>query len=186
MPQLIVEWFIYLFLSLLCLFVLLVFVCGCWFCFYFLLAYFLLCGFKFVFSFPLILSAVFISLWVGLDLNFSWSENKISYFGAAYKYLSRGIELAVIKELFILCLYMSLCNIFTIHMCLLFIHGFNTWLCASLCDCNLNVYIWGPQTLLDKVDETSSPLNLSNKRTCLWLKLIHLLWAESSCNSTCY
>ena len=30
-------------------------------------------------------------------------------------------------------------------------------------------------TLLDKVDEPSYPLNLSNKRTCFWLKLIQLL-----------
>ena len=30
-------------------------------------------------------------------------------------------------------------------------------------------------TLLDKVDKSSCPLNLSNKRTCFWLKLIQLL-----------
>ena len=131
------SWMIYLFifsfLSFVCLFCLFLFVAVdsvfifCWpiFCCVVL-------SLSFLFLF--ILSAVFISLWVGLDLNFCWSENKISYFGAAYKYLSRGIELAVIKELFILCLYMCLCNIFTIHMCLLLMHGFNTWLCASLCE----------------------------------------------------
>ena len=33
---------------------------------------------------------------------FHWSENKISYFGVVYKFLSMGMELAVIKELFII------------------------------------------------------------------------------------
>ena len=33
---------------------------------------------------------------------FQWSENKIFYFGVVYKFLSMSIELAVIKELFII------------------------------------------------------------------------------------
>ena len=33
---------------------------------------------------------------------FHWSENKISYFGVVYKFLSMGMKLAVIKELFII------------------------------------------------------------------------------------
>ena len=49
-----------------------------------------------------ILCAVFISLQVGLGLIFHWSETKISYFGVVNKFLSVGMELAVIKELFII------------------------------------------------------------------------------------
>ena len=49
-----------------------------------------------------ILCAVFISLRVGLGLILRWSENKISYFGVVYKFLSVGMELTVIKELFII------------------------------------------------------------------------------------
>ena len=95
--------FIFSFLSFACLFCLLLF-CGCWFYYFFLLAYFLLGAFKFVFFSPslFILCAVFISLWVGLGLIFRWSENKISYFGVVYKFLSVGMELAVNKELFII------------------------------------------------------------------------------------
>ena len=98
--------FIFSFLSFACLFCLFLF-CGCWFCFYFLLVYFLLCAFKFVFfffSFPslFILLSVFILLCVGLGLIFRCLENKISYLGVVYKFLSMGMELAVIKELFIL------------------------------------------------------------------------------------
>ena len=94
--------FIFSFLSLACLFCLFSF-CGCWFCFYFLLAYFWLCVLSLSF-FPslFILSTVFISLWVGLGLIFHWSENKISYFGVVYKFFSVAMELAVIKELFII------------------------------------------------------------------------------------
>ena len=38
----------------------------------------------------------------GLGLIFHCSENKISYFGVLYKFLSMGMKLAVIKELFII------------------------------------------------------------------------------------
>ena len=56
------------------------------------------------FFFPslFILCAVFILLQVGLGLIFHWLETKISYFGDVYKFLSVGMELAVIKELFII------------------------------------------------------------------------------------
>ena len=54
------------------------------------------------FSSLFILHAVFISLCVGLGLIIRCSENKISYFGVVYKCLSVGMELAVIKELFII------------------------------------------------------------------------------------
>ena len=54
------------------------------------------------FSSLFILSAVFISLWMWLNLIFHWSENKISYFGVVYKYLSVGMAVAVIKEFFII------------------------------------------------------------------------------------
>ena len=49
-----------------------------------------------------ILSAVFISVWVGLSLICHWSEKKISYFGVVYKYLSVGMAVVVIKEFFII------------------------------------------------------------------------------------
>ena len=49
-----------------------------------------------------ILCAVLISLQVGLGLIFCWSETKISYFGVVYEFLSVGMDLAVIKELFII------------------------------------------------------------------------------------
>ena len=48
------------------------------------------------------LCAVFISLQVGLGLIFRWSETKIFYFGVVYKFLSMGMELGVIKEVFII------------------------------------------------------------------------------------
>ena len=64
---------------------------------------------------PLFLCAVFISLRVGLRLILHWSETKISYFGVVYKPLSVDMELAVIKELFIIlyiyCIYF-LTNLF--------------------------------------------------------------------------
>ena len=44
----------------------------------------------------------FISLWVGLGLIFRWLENKICYLGAVYKFLNVGMDLVVIKELFII------------------------------------------------------------------------------------
>ena len=83
----------------------------CFVCFYFVAVdfvfifvglFFVVCFFKFVFFFIFILRAAFISLWVGLGLIFCWSENQISYFGVACKYLSMGMESAVIKELFII------------------------------------------------------------------------------------
>ena len=49
-----------------------------------------------------ILWAVFISLRVGLGLTFCWLKIKIFYIGAVYKFLSVGMELAVIKDLFII------------------------------------------------------------------------------------
>ena len=59
------------------------------------------CAFKLIFFPPslFILCAVFISLWVELDLIFHWSEIKVSYFGVVYKFLSVGIELVVNKDL---------------------------------------------------------------------------------------
>ena len=47
--------------------------------------------------------AGFISLWVGLI--FCWLENDISYLGVVYKFLSVGMELAVIKELFVIWIF---------------------------------------------------------------------------------
>ena len=44
----------------------------------------------------------FISLWMGLGLMFRWSESKISYLGVVYKFLNVGMDLVVIKELFII------------------------------------------------------------------------------------
>ena len=97
----------YLFMYLFCTFspLLVCFACFCFVAvdfFYFLLAYCVcVCAFKFIFFFPslFILCAVIISLGWGI---FCWSETKISYFGVVYKFLSVGIELAVIKELFII------------------------------------------------------------------------------------
>ena len=66
-----------------------------------------MCAFKLIFVFFVfcpslfILCAVFISLRVGLALIFRWSEIKISYFGVVYKFLSVGMELVVVKDLFI-------------------------------------------------------------------------------------
>ena len=157
---------IYFFLSLLCLFLF----CG-------------LCAFKFLLF--IFLSAVFISLWLGLGLIFSWSENKISYFGVVYKSLSVGMELAKLKNYLLFCIfniyiyiyiyiywliycifsvfiylfidlfiviflkvyvvYICLCNIFTIHICLLLMCCYQyVVMCFSVCDINLNVYVWGP------------------------------------------
>ena len=97
--------FFSLFVCLLCLLLF----CGCWLCFYFLLVYFLffvvVCFYVFFFFFfcsLFILSAVLISLSVGLGLIFRWSENKTSYFGVVYKYLRVGMEVTVIKEIFII------------------------------------------------------------------------------------
>ena len=58
--------------------------------------------FFFFFSSLFILCAVFISLRVGLGLIFRWSEIKISYFGVVYKFFTVGMELVVIKDLFII------------------------------------------------------------------------------------
>ena len=65
---------------------------------------FFACAFKFIFFSPslFILRSVFISLRVGLGLIFRWSEIKISYFGVVYKFLTVGMELVVIKDLFII------------------------------------------------------------------------------------
>ena len=112
--------FIYLFIYLLFLFIYLFFpfspllVCFACFCF-------VAIDFVFIFYWPIfccvllnllffffsflslfILHAVFISLCVGLGLIFHCSENKIPYFGVLYKFLSMGMELTVIKELFII------------------------------------------------------------------------------------
>ena len=158
----IVEWFLFLFiqfflfLSFLCLFyfffpVDFVFVfcrsicccvllslscCSC--CCFFLLFVFFKCSFHFSVS--------------GLGLIFCWWENKFSYFGVVYKYLSVGMEMAVIKELFII-LYISdmfftnLVYFFYIYLFILLSYFnfsyslccvyecvvINTWWCASLC-----------------------------------------------------
>ena len=98
---------IYFFHSLLCLFLF----CG-------------LCAFKFhLFIF---LSAVFISLSLGLGLIFSWSENKISYFGVVYKFLSVGMELAKLKNYLLFCIF----NIYILTNLLYFfcIYLFIYWL----------------------------------------------------------
>ena len=93
----------------------------------------LLCAFNFVFYFSslFILSAVFISLWVGLGSIFCLLKNKISYFGVLYKYLNVGMEVAVIKELFILCV----CVIYFPSICvfLCYFVVINTCLYACLC-----------------------------------------------------
>ena len=47
----------------------------------------------------------FISLWVGLGLIFRWSENKISYLGAVYKFLNVGMDLAVLKNYYLFCIF---------------------------------------------------------------------------------
>ena len=39
---------------------------------------------------------------MGLGLIFRWSENKISYFGVVYKYVKVGMEVTVVKEIFII------------------------------------------------------------------------------------
>ena len=131
------------------------------FVFVFLPIYLLLCAFNFVlllllllfFCCLFILSAVFISVCVGLGLIFCWWEKKFSYFGVVYKYLSVGMEMAVIKELFII-LYISdmfftnLVYFFYIYLFILLSYFnfsyslccvcyecvvINTWWCASLC-----------------------------------------------------
>ena len=80
-----------LWLLILFLFAYLLFVCV-------LLRFFLFLFFPSLF----ILCAVFISLRVGLGLIFCWSEIKIPYFGVVYKFLSEGMELVVVKHLFII------------------------------------------------------------------------------------
>ena len=47
----------------------------------------------------------FIWLWVGLGLIFRWSENKISYLGAVYKFLNVGMDLAVLKNYYLFCIF---------------------------------------------------------------------------------
>ena len=42
---------------------------------------------------------------MGLGLIFRWSENKISYLGVVYKYVKVGMEVTVVKEIFILYIY---------------------------------------------------------------------------------
>ena len=118
-PQLIVGWiffihlfaffvflfyviFIYLFIFSFLLF-------ACFFClfvlwlliFLFFIGLFCSCVLLSLFSFSF-WHGDFISLWVGLGLIFHWSENKISYLGALYKFLNVGIDFAVIIELFII------------------------------------------------------------------------------------
>ena len=100
------------FLLIACLFCLFLF-CGCSFFFYWpfcccccwcVCVCVCVCTFKFIFIFPFfILCAVFISLRVRLGLFFHWSETRISYFGVVYKkFLSVGMEWAVINKLFII------------------------------------------------------------------------------------
>ena len=111
--------FIYLFIYFLFLFIYLFFpfspllVCFACFCFvavdfvfifYWPIFYCVLLNLSFLFfSFPFLFisRAVLIKFCVALGLIFRQSENKISYFWVVYKFLSVGMELAVIKELFI-------------------------------------------------------------------------------------
>ena len=91
--------FIYFVLSLLVFFCLFFF-CGCWICFYLLLTCFCCCCCCELLSLLFFFwHAGFISLWVGLGLIFHWSENKIFYLGAGYKFLRVGMELAVKNQL---------------------------------------------------------------------------------------
>ena len=117
---------IYFALSLLCLFALLIFVLWLLIFLFFISLFVYVCvcvcvcvcvllSLSFFFLPPLFLCAVFISLRVGLRLILHWSKTKISYFGVVYKPLSMDMELAVIKELFIIlyiyCIYF-LTNLF--------------------------------------------------------------------------
>ena len=120
-PQLIVEWiFIYLFICSFFVFLFyFIFMYLCIFsffsfaCLFFLFVLWLLILFLFfigLFCSCVLLSLSFfsfwhgdfISLWMGLGLMFRWSESKISYLGVVYKFLNVGMDLVVIKELFII------------------------------------------------------------------------------------
>ena len=115
--------FIYFVLSLL-VFFLLVFFLWLLNLFLFVIDLFLLLlllwAFKFVIFFW---HAGFISLWVGLGLIFHWSENKIFYLGAGYKFLRVGMELAVKNQLL---------------FCILNIYIYIFWLIY----CNFSIFIY--------------------------------------------
>ena len=103
---LLLIFFLFYFIKFLFYFIFLIFFL--FFIFYWSICCLCVCAFAFklIFIFCFfpalcILCAVFISLRVGLGLIFCWSEIKTSYFGVVYNILSVGMELAVIKELFI-------------------------------------------------------------------------------------
>ena len=80
-------------------------VCFAWFCFVavdfvFIFYWSIFCCVLLSLSFFFFFMTRRFHFMVGLGLIFRWSENKISYLGVIYKFLS--VELAVIKELFII------------------------------------------------------------------------------------
>ena len=91
--------FIFSFLSFVCLFCL--FVSWLFILFLFFIGLFCRCVLLSL-SFFSFSQGDFISLSVGLGLIFRWLENKICYLGAVYKFLNVGMDLVVIKELFII------------------------------------------------------------------------------------
>ena len=91
--------FIFSFLSFVCLFCL--FVSWLFILFLFFIGLFCCCVLLSL-SFFSFSQGDFISLSVGLGLIFRWLENKICYLGAVYKFLNVGMDLVVIKELFII------------------------------------------------------------------------------------
>ena len=95
--------FIYFFFSPLCLFLWLVCFVAANFVFIFYWPILFLCAFTFVFF--SLWHRDFISLWVRLGLIFRWSENKISYLGAVYKFLNVGMDLAVLKNYYLFCIF---------------------------------------------------------------------------------
>ena len=101
------------------------------FIFYWPICCLCMCAFNLIFYFfctsLFILCAVFISLQVGLGLFFRWSEIKIYYFGVVYKCLSVGMELVVVKDLFII-LYIS------------YIYIYIYWL--IYCDSSIFIYLF--------------------------------------------
>ena len=62
------------------------------------------CGFKLIFFFIIIppLCLFYLQFSFHCGWGFRWSEIKISYFGVVYKHLSVGMELVVVKDLFII------------------------------------------------------------------------------------
>ena len=63
------------------------------------------CGFKLIFFFIIIIPPLclfYLQFSFHCGWGFRWSEIKISYFGVVYKHLSVGMELVVVKDLFII------------------------------------------------------------------------------------